>query len=276
MLAGDYEKGRQVLEEGINLARDVGVVEQRVFGLNMLLITLFHMGELDTARDIAEQSLALSQGQGLNFWHLMALGYLVPILVLQGEHERADLSMEEAIRLAKKLDNPWLSGLTSLNQARLEGQRKNWDQAEMYAAKAADLFEVVRDYGLAQTARSALGHMKRMMGDWAGAEQVYQKTILSYQEMGHTSAVAHQLECIGIIATRQSQYPRAARLLGAAQAIRAEVQINRLSAEQIEFDQALTQLVQAMGKAECDRAMTEGAEMSLDEMISFALKEIIS
>ncbi|MEJ2600960.1 MAG: adenylate/guanylate cyclase domain-containing protein [Anaerolineales bacterium] len=49
VLAGDYEKGRQVLEEGINLARDVGTDEPRVVGLSILLLTLFHMGELSTA-----------------------------------------------------------------------------------------------------------------------------------------------------------------------------------------------------------------------------------
>jgi tetratricopeptide (TPR) repeat protein len=272
MLAGDFEKGRQVLEEGINLAREVGVAEQRVFGLNMLLISLLRVGELNTAVGIAEKSLALSQQHGLNFWRLMALGYLVSIFVLRGEYEKADSFVEEAIRLAKKLDNPWLNALTYLQLARLEGQRKNWDQAENLSAKAADLFEVVRDYGFAQTAWSELGHMKRMKGDWVGAEQVYRKTILAFQERGHLPAVAHQLECMGIVAIGQSQYSRAARLLGAAQAIRADVQINRLPAEQVDFDQALAQLVEAMGERECDRAMTEGAEMSMDEAVSFALE----
>lgn len=271
MLAGDFEKGRQVVEEGIDLARDVGVLEQRVFGLNMLLISLFHMGELSAAVDVAEQSLALGQQHALHFWRLMALGYLVPIFVLQGEHEKADSYLEESIRLANELDNPWLNALTSLQQARLEGQRKNWDQAEKYAAKAADLFEAVRDHRFALTAQSELGHMKRMMGDWAGAEQVYQKTILTFQERGHVPAVAHQLECMGITASHQDQHDRAARLLGAAQTIRAAVQIERLPAEQIEFDQALVQLAEALGNEERDRVMAEGAKMSLEEAISLAL-----
>ncbi|MGW8250082.1 MAG: adenylate/guanylate cyclase domain-containing protein [Anaerolineales bacterium] len=271
--AGDFEKGRQILEEGITLAREVGVVEQRVFGLNMLLISLYHMGELRNSVHIAEQSLELSHQHGLDFWRLMALGYHVSVLVLLGEDAMADAYAEEAILLAKMLDNPWLNALTSFQLARLESHRENWDQAEKHAAKAADLFEVVRDYGLALTARSELGHMKRIMGDWAGAEQVYRMTIIAFQERGHTSAVAHQLECMGMIATGQRQYHRAAKLLGAGQAIRAAVQINRLPAEQIEFDHILGQLVEAMGEDTSERALAEGAEMSLDEAVSFALKE---
>jgi predicted ATPase/class 3 adenylate cyclase len=273
ILAGDFEKGRQVLEEGIHLAREVGVVEPMVFGLNMLLLTLYHMGDLSTAVEVAEKSLALSRQPGLNFWRLMALGYFVAIFVVQGEHEKADTYVEEAIQLAKKLDNPWLNALTSLQQSRFEGRRKNWDQAEKYAAKAADLFEAARDHGLAQTAWSELGHIKRMKGDLAGAEQVYRRTIVAYREMDHASAVAHQLECMGIVAENLGQSTRAARLLGAAQAIRTAVQINRLPPEQIEFDQTLAQLLEAMKEEERDQVMAEGRKMSLDEAISFAVNE---
>ncbi|MEJ2600961.1 MAG: hypothetical protein P8Z00_21695 [Anaerolineales bacterium] len=195
------------------------------------------------------------------------------IFVSQGEDEKADSYAEEAVQSARKLDNPWLNALTSLQQSRLEGRRKNWDQAEKNAAKAADLFAAARDQGLAQTAWSELGHIKRMMGDLDGAEQVYRRTIVAYREMDHAPAVAHQLECMGIIAANNSQSPRAAGLLGAAQAIRAAIQINRLPAEQTEFEQTLAQLIEAMGEEERDRVMAEGTKMSLDEAVSFALNE---
>ncbi|MCB0204627.1 MAG: AAA family ATPase [Anaerolineae bacterium] len=272
MLAGDYDRGRHILEEGIDLARKAGDIEQQVVGLNMLLVTLFHMREPAAAVDIAEQSLALSRQHGIDFWHLMTLGYLVPILVVQNEQQRADKYLAEAIRLAQKVDNPWLTAFIALQQTRVEIRRGNWEQAEVYAAQAADLFEDVRDFGMAMTARSESGHMKRKMGDWAGAEQVYRKTILAYQEQGHTPAVAHQLECMGYIAVNQDQYFRAARMLGAAQAVRASIQVNRLPQEQIEFDEALGYLETVMGKAERDWAVRAGGQMSLDEAVSLALE----
>ena len=273
ILSGDFKKGRQVLEKGIDLAEDVNVVEPRIFGLNMLLITLFQLRELSSGVGVAEASIALSQQHGFTFWRLMALGYLVSILVMQGEHEKADAYAEEAVQLAAEIDNPWMNALTFLQKSRLESLRKNWDQAGQYAAKAADLFETIRDFGLAQTARSEVGHIKRKQGDLIGAMDIYRKTIVIYQERGHAPAVAHQLECMGIISLKLNQNTRAARLLGAAQAIRAAIQINRLPGEQIEFDQLLGQLAEAMGKAERDKSMADGAKMSLDDAVTFALKE---
>jgi len=48
----------------------------------------------------------------------------------------------------------------------------------------------------------------------------YRETIRAWQEQGHPSAVAHQLECFVFIAIAQEQYEHAARLLGAAEETR--------------------------------------------------------
>ena len=121
------------------------------------------------------------------------------------------------------------------------------------------------------TARSALGHMKRMKGDLDGAQRVYQQTIIAFQERGHSPAVAHQMECFGVIAVRKNQGARAARLFGAANTIRQTVQVNRLPSEQIEFDQILIQLAETIGEIERDRMMAEGAMLSLDEAVELAV-----
>ena len=85
--------------------------------------------------------------------------------------------------------------------------------------------------------------------------------------------MAHQLECMGFIALHQGQYSRAARILGAAQALRASIQVNRFPQEQIEFDEALARLETEMGKAERDWAVRAGGQMSLDEAVSLALQD---
>jgi hypothetical protein len=113
--------------------------------------------------------------------------------------------------------------------------------------------------------------MKRMKGDLDGAEQVYRQTIIAFQERGHSPAVAHQLECFAMIAVRKKQDARAAKLFGAANTIRQTVQVNRLPSEQSEFDLFLAQLGQTIGRIERDSTMAEGAKMTIDEAVDFAL-----
>ncbi len=113
--------------------------------------------------------------------------------------------------------------------------------------------------------------MRRQRKDYDGAEQIYRRTILGFQEVGHRSGVAHQLECFGMLAAAQGRPGRAARLLGAAQALREGVQSHRLQIEQEEYEATLAQLAGALGEAERDRLVAEGRLMDEDQAIAFAL-----
>jgi predicted ATPase/class 3 adenylate cyclase len=273
LLRGKSDQARLVLEEGIALAKEVGVVRQQVFGLNMLLTLLLNSGDLETAEIVAEESLSLSQKHKLDFLRQMTLGYYLPVFASQGKYEQAQKFTEEALRLAHQLGNPWMVAMASFLSGRVAKLFENWSEAEVSFIKAAELFEKVRDQRFAEMSRSEVAHMKRMSGDFAGAEEIYTRTIVDFYEIGHHSAVAHQLECFGFIAESQRQFIRAARLLGAAHALREAIGSTRLPQEQFEFEQTLAQLAKEMGEAARDVALTEGQQMSVDEAVLFATKK---
>ena len=80
--------------------------------------------------------------------------------------------------------------------------------------------------------------------------------------------------CFAYLAIAWGQTERAARLLGAAQ--HARHQLNALSTEPQEiadFEQSLAQLTGALGEERRDKLMTDGAKMSLDEAVTLALEE---
>ena len=139
-------------------------------------------------------------------------------------------------------------------------------------SQAAELFEAVRDSAFLLISQSEVGHMKRKMGDYIGAKEVYRQIIIDFQEYGNTAAIAHQLECFGEIAAFQDQPVRAAKLLGAGQALRESLESIRLPHEQADFDQALRQLAESIGEAERDAAMTQGKMLSLDDAVTLALE----
>ena len=68
---------------------------------------------------------------------------------------------------------------------------------------------------------SELAHIERRAGNLEEARRLYQQTIVVWQEFGQRAAIAHQLECFAFLARAQDQLVRAARLLGAAEALRA-------------------------------------------------------
>lgn len=270
---GESVRARPILEEGINLAREDGAVELQALGLNMLIIALSQIGEFESAQKLAEEALAISQQPGLEYMHIMSLGSLTPISGALGMHEQAAGYTQEAIRLAKVLNNPWANAMSLHLRGWSERAKKNWTGALAAFSEATKLFEAVRDRPFSFISLSEAGHLKRILGDYAGAEAIYRQTILFFQEGEGRSPLIHQLECFGIVAAFQDHYLRAATLLGAAQAHREREPNNRLPHEQDEFDEALAHLTSALGEAELAATMQTGSRMSIDETVQFALSE---
>ena len=122
--------------------------------------------------------------------------------------------------------------------------------------------------------RAELAHIARQSGNYEEAEAYYRQSIVGWQELGHPSALAHQVECFAYIALERGQYAHAALLLGAAG--NAREQKNMLSTaphEIAELEQALERLAAAMGEEERDGAMAEGSLMNLDDAVQIALEK---
>ena len=148
------------------------------------------------------------------------------------------------------------------------------DEAERYLLLTADANEKLGNHRLTATARSELAHLYRHEDRHDEAVNVYRQTIRSWQEQGHQSAVAHQLECFAYIAITRQEYENAARLLGAAQMARQRLNSPSTDQEEItEKEGALKRLDAEIGAHELERLLNQGELLSLDEAVEFALKE---
>jgi hypothetical protein len=84
--------------------------------------------------------------------------------------------------------------------------------------------------------------------------------------------VAHQLECFAFIAIEHQQFERAAKLLGAAQAIReGDGGADPTPPEKIEFDLAREKLGTELGEAELEKLIKEGRMLNVDGAIEYAV-----
>ncbi len=76
------------------------------------------------------------------------------------------------------------------------------------------------------------------------------------------------------LACAREQYDRAARLLGAVQQARVELNALLSIPQEIEeYEQAMEQLAEALGEEERKAALAEGAQMSLDDAVLSALAD---
>ncbi len=119
--------------------------------------------------------------------------------------------------------------------------------------------------------KSEFAHLERQQGHFAQAIPLYRETIVEWQNLGHRAAVAHQLECLAMIAKTQEEEQRAARLFGAAEALRENIHMPMTPLEQAAYDREVNDLRANMDETAFDKAWAEGKAMTLEQAISCAL-----
>jgi hypothetical protein len=86
--------------------------------------------------------------------------------------------------------------------------------------------------------------------------------------------MAFTLVGLGHLATREGLAEQGLRLAAAATALRATLGSPLSPAEQHELDQWLVPARQALGTERSAQAWAEGAAMTLDQAVNYALKEV--
>lgn len=119
--------------------------------------------------------------------------------------------------------------------------------------------------------QSSVAHFMREQGLINEALIFYQKSLRLWQDFGHRGAIAHQLECFGLIAWVQERFPRAAKLLSAAEALRETIGSVRTPVEQKEFEEAKSSLQSKMD--DFDNIWEQGYSMTMEQAIKYALEE---
>jgi non-specific serine/threonine protein kinase len=183
-----------------------------------------HRGDFEAARKRLEEALPLLREAGEDGVAAQTLTFLGTALLLAGDHEGARLRFEEGLDLGRSLGDR-LSTCNAL-------------------------------FNLAQLALAR--------GDHNAAFRWFADGIVPSEELGDRSSVAYILEGLGIIAAARGEAGRAARLLGASEALVSAIGLRGHA--YYEFDPSLYERARgeardALGEEAFEAAMEEGRAM---------------
>jgi predicted ATPase/class 3 adenylate cyclase len=268
---GRYEEGAAAGAEAVSILRPLGESQPLAYALGIYAFNLSFLGRLDEAVEAGEEARKIARGLGDGVSLSSALGALGLATMLGGDIEKAQEYIKEAKALIEELDGSLVGTRILVGEGYLHALMGDLEGAEAIYREAEQRFRELVDPTQTIITRSELAHILRGQGKWEQALPLYRETIQYFQDMGHESAVAHQLECFAYIAIVQEEPEKAARLLGAAQAIRERTNnpIN-LPWEKADYDQAMKQLAEILGSADRDAAFGEGRSMTLDDAVVLA------
>lgn len=228
---------------------------------------------VDTARAGFTESLAVARRMAAP--HpvarcLLGLGWLA--LEDGDDDEGARQRFDEAADVARGagLAQVLAASLVGLGEA--AGAQHGAVAARRLFEEAVTVAKGVGDRAGAALAQYGLGRWARGAGDVELAASSHFDALATRNEIADRAGISASLEAVAGVTVLRGNEEHAARLFGAAQGVRERVGHPRPRREQEAYDADVALLRERMGVEDLEQAWAEGAALTIDDAVSYALR----
>ena len=266
---GGAVEGALWLEQGLSKAVDAPE-KLRADALRLLAVLMDQQNQLDRAGDLLREALGYYQSLGDRKGEATALNSLGVVTRSQRNFDSAEKLYQESVAIRRELDDSSLAATLS-NLGILYLDRGDSDRALELLQEVMELDRAKSDdWGIACTLNN-LGFIYLEQGKIELARSKLGEAIRSFVRLGDDDGVAEGLEATACVEAADGQPIRAARIAGAAETLRRSLGIPIGPIDQEQMDEWLSKARAALGEQAFRHHWDEGAAMTLDQAISYAL-----
>ncbi|HSH77284.1 MAG TPA: tetratricopeptide repeat protein, partial [Herpetosiphonaceae bacterium] len=271
----DQRRAVELYTSQLALDRELGNRRGIAIALCQLGYIACDQGDVERGFALLEESTALQRAAGDRFgltWTLFAMGVAA---YHQGEFSRAAAWLQESLALAQELGDVARVADVLIHLGSVAGYQGDMERADRLLREGLAVYrEGGQKSGIAVTLRyqAKLAHER---GDWPRATGLYQQSLTLAQELGHRWEIAASLEGLAGVAAGQDQPGRAARLWGAAEAIRKQFGLPLPPAERTRYEAAVARARAMLGDQALEAVWAEGRAMTLEQAVAYALEEAL-
>jgi tetratricopeptide (TPR) repeat protein len=251
--------------------RDTAVLKARA--LYFLGSSSIYLGEYETGRQRLEESLARYRMLDDRSSLILVLSVLGGYLATNaGQPAAAIPHLREAVNLARAAGPPYrlAKALRELAWAlHLVGESEGG--LDLLQEAIAPLREL-GDEGRLGPVYQVLGAIALAIGQRRRSEEWFLDGLPRSARAKDRAYVALQLEGLAQIAAEDEQWERAARLWGAVEGLRTTIRFPIAPADWPRYERWVPKIGEHLGRADWDRLSQEGREMSVEEMVVYALR----
>jgi predicted ATPase/class 3 adenylate cyclase len=230
---GDAARGVALLEQSLALCRQRGYDDETSGVLNGLGDVACNQGDLPRATTLYWEALLLVQDERYSFKSIWPLRNLGRLALVHGDDGRVRALLQQHVGWFR--EKAALSGLISLIHV--------------------------------------LGAVVNAQGDTEQGIAILRDGLILQQQAGQQEEMIESLEAFAEVAIGQSRAVRAARLLGAAEALRITIGAQRESAACRAYERDVAAARAQLGEAAFAAAWAEGRMMTLADAVAEALAE---
>lgn len=270
---GDYAEARSLYEQSLEIARELGDKSAIVGALNNVGSAAAHQGDYAAARARYEESLTIARELGNKRVVSMVLNGLGAISVMQGDYGAARAPYEESLAIARDLGDRRSTATCLVNLGELAAHQRDFEEARPLLEESLAIRRELADRAGIADAVYMLGNLARFEEQYGQARERYREALSGSSEIGNRKGITECLEGLAAVAGAQNDFVRAARLFGAAEALREAIgsPIAPFARERYERDVAAAR--GGLDEETFEAVWAEGHALPVDEVIGYAGEE---
>lgn len=267
-------EGRKWLERVQAAARDSHLPS---FGYMRLLqeagILAYLQSDYEASRAMHQKVLALARESTDDAMIANALHGLSNAAMNQGRFDEVASLLEECLPLARSAGEDWLVAMALNNLAEVARLKGNFDQAEQMFKEGIEILAGTGDRYFTMILLDGLGTLAQYHSDYETARAIHVQCLTLAREMDDRRIIALALEKLAGVAEGLGRGERAARMLGAAEALREVIHIQIESIDRGDYDRILAKTRARLDRDTFSDAWAEGRAMGLEKAIKYALDD---
>ena len=205
--------------------------------------------------------------------------FFVTGLYTQESQEKWDKGMEMLVRSG----DLWSQGSLLQVAADIKLFLGETDRAKRMAEQVLEIYSELGDDSAATPVRSLLADLARQQSDLVKATRLYRETIIGWRDSGRADAGVRTMESLAYTMhavageeqgdKRQARLTYAAKLLGAADAIRQRINRPVNFVDKAEYERELAEIKEEVGTSVFQSAWEEGQSLDLDAAVLLAIED---
>ena len=192
----------------------------------------------------------------------------------QGDQERAIELSERASELYGESGDKRGHALAISNLGGIALERGEYARAAALSEQAYGLFETLEDSEGMAFALVNQGFAALSEGQHDRAVELLREALRRLAELEFRDVIGYCFEGLAAVLALTGRGEEAAKLLGAAEALRESLGVGLAPAEQATHDQTVAAVLEALGEEPFAAAWRAGRELALEEAVAYALQDV--
>jgi predicted ATPase/DNA-binding XRE family transcriptional regulator len=271
---GDFFYSEQTRKEALAIFRHlddkVGIADC----LNGLGNTEISQGNFESARAFYEESLMIRKELGDQWGIARLLGNLGLLAYFQADYVQARSLHLESLVLFKELGDDEGVAYELVNLGDVDRFQGKLSSAISFYEESSGIYRKLKDqWGLAYVIMG-MADVAFEREDFSTATFLYRDCLLMFQKGADYGGLPFALESVAGLAYIKKQPEKAARILGAADALRKSTNLPLPLPYSSAYQKKLSIVQQQLDPSTFDLAWAEGHAMTIDHVITLALDEL--